>query len=217
LPLPAIGLPPAPEPGTTTLPKPDATPPPAEGRNRRRGASAIYFVPTFPWGYPAPGITTAPSAPEPGVIVAAPARDAIPQTGTLRIEVQPPGAQLFLDGYFIGTPEDFNDELPLEAGRHSIELRMHGYETITVPTQIATGQTITYRGALKRVSPETTSPAATGRRPDAAPRQGPAEPQPPAKATTFYFIPGCYMGNVPPDQVQLPPTCDLSRLITRTP
>jgi hypothetical protein len=32
--------------------------------------------------------------------------------------------------------------------------------------------------------------------------------------TTFYLIPGCYMGNVPPKDAGLPATCDLSRTQT---
>jgi hypothetical protein len=34
--------------------------------------------------------------------------------------------------------------------------------------------------------------------------------------TTFYFIPGCYAGNVPPKDAGLPATCDQTRVITIT-
>jgi hypothetical protein len=38
---------------------------------------------------------------------------------------------------------------------------------------------------------------------------------PAAKApATFYLIPGCYMGNVPPRDANLPATCDISRAVS---
>lgn len=56
-----------------------------------------------------------------------------------------------------------------------------------------------------------------------APEPPPAPPEPsppPAIATgsrTLYFIPGCYLGNVPPDQSRLREGCDLSNLKIHTP
>jgi hypothetical protein len=31
---------------------------------------------------------------------------------------------------------------------------------------------------------------------------------------TFYLIPGCYMGNVPPKEANLPATCDITRAVS---
>jgi hypothetical protein len=45
----------------------------------------------------------------------------------------------------------------------------------------------------------------------------PAVYSPPPKQSTLYFIPGCYMGNVPPEHMKLPAGCDLSRLVTSRP
>jgi hypothetical protein len=42
-------------------------------------------------------------------------------------------------------------------------------------------------------------------------------PDPPPPPSTFYYIPGCYMGNVPPDDVELPKGCDRSKLVVRKP
>lgn len=57
---------------------------------------------------------------------------------------------------------------------------------------------------------------AAGQAPERAPEpERPPEPPPPP--STFYYIPGCYMGNVPPDQVQLPSTCDRSKVVVRKP
>jgi hypothetical protein len=42
------------------------------------------------------------------------------------------------------------------------------------------------------------------------------EPEPfvPSGDRTVYVIPGCYVGNVPPKDVKLPPGCDLKKLTT---
>lgn len=58
-------------------------------------------------------------------------------------------------------------------------------------------------------------------------RQAPIEPPPPPQEPeppfvpsgdrTLYVIPGCYVGNVPPKDVKLPPNCDLATLTTFTP
>ena len=48
-----------------------------------------------------------------------------------------------------------------------------------------------------------------------------AEPTPPPPqptgSKTLYLIPGCYMGNVSPKDMKLPPGCDLSKLTVITP
>ena len=79
----------------------------------------------------------------------------------------------------------------VEAGQHRIDLSAPGYDPLAVDVRIAPTQTITYRERLKRT-------------------QAPALPGGP---TTFYLIPGCYMGNVPPKDAHLPATCDLGRAV----
>ena len=52
------------------------------------------------------------------------------------------------------------------------------------------------------------------------PSPPPREPEPPFVPTgdrTLYVIPGCYVGNVPPTDVNLPATCDLAKLTTFSP
>ena len=39
----------------------------------------------------------------------------------------------------------------------------------------------------------------------------------PTGSRTLYLIPGCYLGNVPPDAGRLPAGCDISRLKTYAP
>lgn len=46
-----------------------------------------------------------------------------------------------------------------------------------------------------------------------APVQDPAPPvAPPPSPQPVYFIPGCYLGNIPPKDAKLPETCDLSKV-----
>jgi hypothetical protein len=130
-------------------------------------------------------------------------------TGRLRLDVQPDALlQIYLDGYYVGTADDVNRELELAARPHSIEISAPGHETLKFEVNIDAGRTITYRGALK---PADVKPDSTVQ-PDA-----PDVTAQPTARSTFYFIPGCYLGNVPPQDVTLPATCDLSRLIVRTP
>jgi hypothetical protein len=125
-----------------------------------------------------------------------------PATGSLRLEVEPADiVQLFVDDVYVGTSDDVGDELAMEPGVRRIEIRAEGYQTLIFDT--------TYRGSLRPVTPE-------------PPPAAPSEPAPVAshtspQARTIYFIPGCYLGNIPPGDVKLPSGCDLSRLIIRTP
>ena len=74
---------------------------------------------------------------------------------------------------------------------------MADHEQMGFDTKIAPNQFITYRQVLKPIKVEPV--------PASAARSAPA---------TFYLIPGCYMGNVPPKEANLRPTCDPARAIT---
>jgi hypothetical protein len=77
-------------------------------------------------------------------------------TGRLRLRVQPAHAEVYVDGYFVGTVNDFNgifQRLNVDAGAHRIELRAPGYETVEFEVFITHGETITYRGEMKPIIP----------------------------------------------------------------
>lgn len=183
----------------------------------RGGALAPIGLPLPSIGLPAPGAPDAPGAPNAPIAlyapvwlfyvpqpIAAPPAPApqprhveAPLPGRLVLDVEPATAQIFTDGYYAGLPEDFSSTrggLVIDAGVHRLDLSANGYEAIAVDLRVNPGQVVTYRATLK------------------------ALPPPSAMApTTFYLIPGCYMGNIPPKDAHLPATCDPTRAITWQP
>jgi hypothetical protein len=131
-----------------------------------------------------------PPAPEPRPV-------APPMPGRLILDIAPQTAQIFAGGYYIGTAEDFSFGRGggvLDAGVYRIDVSATGYEPIAIDLRVTSGQSVTYRATMKAI------------------------PTPLAVApTTFYLIPGCYMGNIPPKDAHLPDTCDLRRAVTWRP
>jgi len=76
-----------------------------------------------------------------------------PLEGNIRIDVEPDTAQIFVDGYFVGTVADFRESLAglnVAAGLHRLEFRAPGYDTLSVDVRIDANRTITYRAVLTR-------------------------------------------------------------------
>ncbi len=105
-------------------------------------------------------------------------------TGAARIEVKPRDAEVFVDGYFVGTVDDFDgvlQRLHLPYGEHEIEVYLPGHRTLRERVLFRPGATVRITGALEPLpagSPEEPRPApAAGRRP--AERSGtyPRDPQ----------------------------------------
>jgi PEGA domain len=192
LPLPSIGLPHPP----TGLPPLTTTVRPNGGRQTRRPGTvhygsrrlpaAVYLVPAFV-------DSVSPLAPD----VSAPS-DPAPVGGRLRVEISPGViGQVYLDGYYVGTTEDLSRAMDVTSGRHSIEIRVDGYQPSQDELAVAAGRSVTYRSALTR-APE------------------PARAPPAAESTapkTFYVIPGCYVGDIRPEENTVPAGCDPQRAI----
>ncbi len=159
----------------------------SEKPRRGRGLTVVPW-PMMVFYVPQP---MAPAAPPPQS-EPAPAANT-PAPGRLVLDVEPATAQVFADGYYIGAPEDFSAARGggvLEAGTHRIDVTAAGHESMTIHVRVSPGQPVTIRRVLNALPP----PAAV----------------PP---TTFYLIPGCYMGNIPPGEAGLPPSCDQRRAI----
>jgi hypothetical protein len=71
--------------------------------------------------------------------------------GTLRFDVLPPNAQVYVDGFFAGAADALNDRggLIASAGWHRLELRARGYQTAAVNVTIEPGRTAAFPLALR--------------------------------------------------------------------
>lgn len=204
-PLPPLGLPPAGVHPSTVRPPHVSQP---IYRNGHRGpghagqypiAGFGYIVPAYGWGY-GYGYPLSDAEPVPVPEAAPYVQAAPPPYGTLRVEVlAAASAQVYVDGYYTGTADQAAAGLDLEPGPHRVEVRAAGYEPLTFDVRITPNQVITFRDAMTRAA---NAPAA----PEPAPK--------PAAPTTFYVIPGCYVGNVAPDRAKLPDGCDASLVQT---
>ena len=73
--------------------------------------------------------------------------------GELRLDVSPRHAQVFVDGYYAGTVDDFDgafQSLKLTSGAYRIEIAAPGYETLVFDVRIDPGRDVRYRGDLRR-------------------------------------------------------------------
>jgi len=76
--------------------------------------------------------------------------------GGLRIDLPQRDAEVYVDGYFVGTVDNFDgnsQQANLSAGPHQIEIRSPEFETIQFNVNIEAGRTITYRGAMRELHP----------------------------------------------------------------
>jgi hypothetical protein len=75
--------------------------------------------------------------------------------GGLKLKVEPTNAEVYVDGYYMGTVNDFDgsfQKVELETGPHHVEIRAPGYQTIAFDVRIEFNETVTYRGALQLLS-----------------------------------------------------------------
>jgi hypothetical protein len=76
--------------------------------------------------------------------------------GELRLQVFPRNAQVFVDGYYAGTVDDYDgvfQALKLESGAYQIRISAPGFEDLMFDVRINPGQKINYRGDLRRLGP----------------------------------------------------------------
>jgi len=72
-------------------------------------------------------------------------------SGGVSFEVNPPEAQIFVDGRYVGVAESFDgtkQPLTLPSGQHRIELRAEGFQVVTFDVNVVPGQVIPYRGDM---------------------------------------------------------------------
>jgi hypothetical protein len=76
--------------------------------------------------------------------------------GGVRIDLPQRDAEVYADGYFVGTVDDFDGSLQqanLEAGPHRIEIRDQNFETMSFNVNVEPGRTVTYRATMRPLQP----------------------------------------------------------------
>ena len=73
------------------------------------------------------------------------------EIGQLRLKVKPKNAQVYVDGAFAGTVDEFDgtfQRLDLEEGPHRVELKLEGHAPLMFEVNIIPNELVTYRGEL---------------------------------------------------------------------
>jgi hypothetical protein len=73
--------------------------------------------------------------------------------GSLRLKIKPAEAKVYIDGYYVGMVDSFDgvfQKLNVDAGPHKVELRANGYQTTEFDVVVTPGDTVTYKGDMKR-------------------------------------------------------------------
>jgi hypothetical protein len=74
--------------------------------------------------------------------------------GSVRLKIKPREGQVYVDGFFVGTVDDFDgtfQKLNIDAGGHRIEIKAPGHETISFEVLITPNETVTYKGELPQI------------------------------------------------------------------
>jgi hypothetical protein len=74
-------------------------------------------------------------------------------TGSIRLNVQPTSAEVYVDGYYAGIVDDFDghfQHLNLTPGPHHIEITAPGFQPLTVDVVIEPHRKIDYRGRMEQ-------------------------------------------------------------------
>jgi len=111
-------------------------------------------------GYASPGYTTPNSAaPAPNYGSSAPTapgslgvQPGAATGGGLSFDISPSGAEVFVDGRDMGPASNFaptSEPLTLAPGRHHVELRATGRETMAFDSDVIAGQVIPYQGTMQ--------------------------------------------------------------------
>jgi translation initiation factor IF-2 len=71
--------------------------------------------------------------------------------GGVRLRVDQRDAEVYVDGYYAGTVDDFDgiwQQLRLDDGGYRVEIKKPGFETLVFDVRVTPGRTITYRGHM---------------------------------------------------------------------
>jgi hypothetical protein len=106
------------------------------------------YPPASNGGYP-PSSSSYPAQPQTSVG----AQPGQASGGGVSFEITPGTAEVYVDGAYVGTASTFgpsSQPLSLTPGRHRVEVRAPGYETMSFDADAIPGQVIPYQGAMQR-------------------------------------------------------------------
>jgi hypothetical protein len=76
------------------------------------------------------------------------------QMGSIRLKVRPSNASVYVDGYYAGTVDDFDNsfqKLSVALGTHRIEISAPGYQPLVFEIDVRDFDTINYQGQLEPI------------------------------------------------------------------
>lgn len=166
---------------------------------KRHGSNDVNVYPSYPYFLPYGYGSYFPYSTEGVPDETAPLPSAVDEEpyGFLRLRVLPRTADVFVDGSWAGTVDDFGGtgERMLRAGPHRIEIVSRGFTTLTFDVRVPANDTVTFSRELDPLDATAPLPAAV-----------PVEI--PHKA--LYIVPRCYIGDRPPQLSDLPAGCTLT-------
>jgi hypothetical protein len=137
--------------------------------------------------------------------------------GYVRLDVEPSTAEVYVDGEYKGTVDDFrNAHRQLSVGSHRIDVVESGYRRTSFTARVTPGETTTYRTNLARAGQSAPFRPVSTYVPYVQYHAYRAH-APAPKPQTFYVIPGCYAGDTQPREDKLPSGCNTSSVRTLPP
>jgi hypothetical protein len=116
------------------------------------------LVPNLSSSYPPANYPTT-SAPQSGHSESGPVQGSVvaepgAASGSVSFEISPATAEVYIDGKLVGRVSDLGpttQPLALVPGRHHVEIRADGYQTLSIDADVAAGQVIPYQGTMQPV------------------------------------------------------------------
>jgi hypothetical protein len=111
---------------------------------------SVYGYPSS--SYPAPPYPASPYPAPPAYPAASVGVRPGTTFGGVSFDIMPNIAGVYVDGTYVGTAAEFSPSaqpLTLTLGRHHIEVRAAGYQTMAFDTEIVVGQVTPYRGEMQ--------------------------------------------------------------------
>ena len=113
-----------------------------------------YPYPAAAYGYPSSGYPPANyPAPAQGSVGVQPGQT---ESGGVSLEITPSTAAVYVDGQYVGTVANFAptlSPLTLTPGRHHLEVRSAGYQTLAFDADVTPGQVIPFQGTMQPIRP----------------------------------------------------------------